>query len=936
MDSRPEHTHGHESINDPESQINYTGKRNTFLSKIFGIQSDDAKRFVENEEMSTFPLEIKETSNNNNNNNNDNITDINDSNSNTNNSRDNMISKINSPSKFIHEYASRIPESDQESSTTVSSPSSLTENIESNSNTLKSQSDIYFTKNEQINDVENESFESVAKVGQFSIYDQFQNNNSKSEDIDNYSDDSKGTQTKNNNHLDSNFINQKYSQYFNKYFNTHTDKKIQEESESFIFQEDNKKNIPKRPSILRHISILNNTPSNKIHTLNAKEKALWKWANIDNLDTFLQDVYNYYLGNGFLCIILQKFLNLLTLLFVVYVSTYLGYCIDYSLLPKAHSWSEISQDQCYKNNITGFIKVLLWIFYIFLFLKLIQLYFDYKNLIDIKNFYNHLLNINDDELQTIPWQNVVNQIISLKDQNALTANVVEVKAKNRISALDIANRIMRKENYLIALFNNNILNLSLPLPLPQFLSSYLNSHFSHSYNLTKTLEWNIHLCIMGYLFNESGFLKQNVLSKSQRQYIKDELNKRFMLAGFLNIVLSPFLVSYFILLYFFKYFNEYKTSPGSIGVRQYTPFAEWRFREYNELYHLFKKRIDSSIPIADQYTNQFPREKSNIIMKFISFISGSFVAILAILTIFDPDYFLNFEITDNKSVLFYLTLFGSIWTISHNSISKVYTVFEPEEKIKELSNYTHYLPKKWEGRYHTEEVKDEFCRFYNLKIILLFKELTSLITTPFILWFSLPKSTDAIIDFFKESSIYVDGLGYVCKFGLFDNIDTRTKTLSNNLTSGSLNDSTADGRMQDLSINEDTLNKMMQSYLYFTDNYDNKKKALGKYQLPQENENIHGINKIDNRYKYSWEKQFKPGRNPRLFQTNLTNSQDKYKDKYPKNTKPYQNDTTNSFIKLSSSSSVYKHKTETGNRLEPTKREGILKLVKEYYEQSNV
>ena len=313
---------------------------------------------------------------------------------------------------------------------------------------------------------------------------------------------------------------------------------------------------------------------------------------------------------------------------------------------------------------------------------------------------------------------------------------------------------------------------------------------------------------------------------------------------------------------------------------------------------------------------------------------------IGILTVFDPDYFLNFEITNNRSVLFYLTLFGSIWTISHNSISKIYTVFEPEEKIKELSNYTHYLPKEWEGKYHTEEVKDEFCKFYNLKIILLFKELTSLISTPFILWFSLPKSTDSIIDFFKDSSVYVDGLGYVCKFGMFDNIEKSTTTLPNNLSSGSLNHVNNTSGMHDLNVNDNTLNKMIQSYLYFTDDYNDKNKALGKYQLLQDNGKPHGTNKIRDQYRYSWERQFKPGQNPRLFQMNLTNNQNGYKVNYVKNNKSYQNNMANSFIKLSSSSSFssppYNHTSETESRLEPTKREGILKLVKEYYEQSNV
>jgi autophagy-related protein 9 len=42
-----------------------------------------------------------------------------------------------------------------------------------------------------------------------------------------------------------------------------------------------------------------------------KEKAMWRWANVDNLDLFLKDVYIYFLGNGFWSIMLSRTLNLL-------------------------------------------------------------------------------------------------------------------------------------------------------------------------------------------------------------------------------------------------------------------------------------------------------------------------------------------------------------------------------------------------------------------------------------------------------------------------------------------------------------------------------------------------------------------------------------------------------------------------------------------------
>lgn len=41
-----------------------------------------------------------------------------------------------------------------------------------------------------------------------------------------------------------------------------------------------------------------------------KEKALWRWVNVSNLDFFVQDVYYYYRGSGFWCIVCARALHL--------------------------------------------------------------------------------------------------------------------------------------------------------------------------------------------------------------------------------------------------------------------------------------------------------------------------------------------------------------------------------------------------------------------------------------------------------------------------------------------------------------------------------------------------------------------------------------------------------------------------------------------------
>ena len=54
--------------------------------------------------------------------------------------------------------------------------------------------------------------------------------------------------------------------------------------------------------------------------------------------------------------------------------------------------------------------------------------------------------------------------------------------------------------------------------------------------------------------------------------------------------------------------QEYHKNPSSIGSRQFTQLARWKFREFNELPHLFQQRINRAYPVADTYVNQFPKE----------------------------------------------------------------------------------------------------------------------------------------------------------------------------------------------------------------------------------------------------------------------------------------------------------------------------------------
>lgn len=214
--------------------------------------------------------------------------------------------------------------------------------------------------------------------------------------------------------------------------------------------------------------------------------------------------------------------------------------------------------------------------------------------------------------------------------------------------------------------------------------------------------------------------------------------------------------------------QEYKSNPSAVGSRQYTPFAEWKFREFNELDHLFQKRINMSYPFASRYLDQFPKHKMAEFSRFVAFVSGAIVSVLIVVTLWDPDIFLSFEITQDRTIAFYITLLGALWAVSNGSIPEENLVFEPEYALRNVIEYTHYMPNHWQNRLHSDEVKREFAALYQLKIVIFLEEVFSIIITPFILWFSLPKCSDQIIDFFREFTVHVDGVGYVCSFAVFD------------------------------------------------------------------------------------------------------------------------------------------------------------------------
>jgi autophagy-related protein 9 len=503
--------------------------------------------------------------------------------------------------------------------------------------------------------------------------------------------------------------------------------------------------------------------------------AMYMYANVTNLDAFLLEVYQYYVEHGVWSILLSRGLGLLTELFVFSLAMFLSTCIDYSKVPGNQRMSDIIVQQCMKNA-SWFKNAALFVFIMYWLMRLTQHIRSTRRLFQMQRFYLHVLGINDIDIQTVSWIRVVDGLMKAHNSNIATAPLSATvrgylqyhKPQERINAESVANRLMRQDNYYVALYNKDILDFTLPVPF------FGSRHF-----YSKSLEWCIDFCLTNFIFDEQGSIRPFCLEVKNRRVLVAALRRRLQVAALTSVLIAPFNIVRFCMLYFFRYYTEFTRNPSRISARSFTPFAEWKIREFNELEHLFQRRLRQAMPFANDYLKQFPKDKQDQLCRFIALISGALAAVLGIFSVWDSE--LGFEVTPGRTAFFWMTILISIFTLAHGALPDENEVHDPVLHLKEVLMFTHYMPAHWKGRLHSNEVLSEFSAMYQIKLLIFVEEILSFIIAPLILLRNANTRCERIIDFFREQTVHVDGIGYQCNFAVFGfkkdvNVEDPTRT----------------------------------------------------------------------------------------------------------------------------------------------------------------
>nr|POE51146.1 autophagy-related protein 9 [Quercus suber] len=546
-----------------------------------------------------------------------------------------------------------------------------------------------------------------------------------------------------------------------------------------------------------------------------RAEAMWMYTNAHNLDAFLHEVYQYYVGHGIYSIQLARLINLLTELFVVCFATFLTTCIDYSKVRSSKSTPEVLIPKCmakaaWWKNIAIFFFIIYWLYFLAKYIS------ETPRLLRMHDFYLHVLEINDEDIQTVSWVHVVDGLVKIQDANVSTA-APNPKAKNylnyhqpqqRVTAETIANRLLRQTNYYVALYNKDLLDFTLPLP-------FLGKRQFYS----KSLEWCIEFCFTNFIFDEQGSIRGFCLDVKHRRNLVTALQRRLQFAAITSVVLAPFNIVRFCLFYFFRYYTEFTRNPAKASTRSFTPWAEWKIREFNELDHLFQLRVRQAHPFANDYLNQFPKDKMDQLCRFIAFVTGAVAAVLGIASIIDNDLITRFEITPGRTGLFWIGALVFVFRLVNNMVPDENEVHNPVWHLERLLLFTHYMPSHWKDKLHSNEVRAEFSTMYQLKIQIFVEEILSIIVAPIILLRNANHHSERIIDFFRESTVHVDGIGHQCNFAVFGfkknpNTDDPTAALKN-----------PDGLRDDYYGLKD--DKMMASMVNFANYYSHYQKGFG-------------------------------------------------------------------------------------------------------------
>jgi autophagy-related protein 9 len=183
-----------------------------------------------------------------------------------------------------------------------------------------------------------------------------------------------------------------------------------------------------------------------------------------------------------------------------------------------------------------------------------------KDAMQAKYVFEDKLGISERKLEggAVEWHEIVKKILDLQQSGEYR---VAIHGQDIKDELVVAQRIMRRENFMIAFFNQDLLDLTIPIPWK--VASRSRTRF-----YSKSIEWSIYFCVLSYMFNHKYQIRPAFFMDSQ------SLQRRFIICGIAHIVFMPFLLFFLVLHFFLQNVYDFRSSKQYLGPREWSNVAK--------------------------------------------------------------------------------------------------------------------------------------------------------------------------------------------------------------------------------------------------------------------------------------------------------------------------------------------------------------------------
>lgn len=559
-----------------------------------------------------------------------------------------------------------------------------------------------------------------------------------------------------------------------------------------------------------------------------------KLSDVDNLDTFFCDMYAYYIHGGFRGLVLTRLSNLLSLAFTIVFSSWLLLFINWSGILSCGA-----EDQCHSTPLHSFPSLSLARVVVLTYTAVFSLYWivqffafidSTRKAMRMKSFYSSSLSLPDRSLKAISWSDIMAKLELAQSQGHIRLSHVKDHG-----AVDVANRIMRRDNFLIALVaDESLFPKHILLGSPMITEAFL--------------------VYLDYILLKPMFSNNFTLRKS---YTPLSFQRRCMVMGMLSLVFLPCTLLFMMVFFFLKHFESvYRSKAGNsfkLFQRTWSPLGFWTTRQFSELPHLYSRRMESKSAhdAAGAYLQQFPRPATDTLFRLVSYASGSIVGVLlAVLAIGDTDTMTNFHVL-GRSLLWWTGLWSAVLAASRScgGTPSNNEQAPPEKLMENVVRHTYYWPIAWRGACHRSWVRKEFTLLYRTRILGYVDELVCVLTLWYVLLYSLPKRAELIVDFVKEHMEDHEGIGNICSLS----VSTKPEPFGNYADSIAVADIPGNSNSETVKLEnmtQELRDKMRASHVVFAIEHPMSTRTIPRsyteYQSAAEGlDTVHGMSRSD-------------------------------------------------------------------------------------------